>query len=465
MTIALRSLIIMGLAGGAAAADQAAAVDHEVRQQESAQKALAGQAAAAAKELDDLAAEYAANQVGDPKQAQTLGQIARSLQHVAEPGAAGDEKTMSWVQARLAAARAGTDRDAELTKAAAGQGQILGQIDGMLRDARSIGGKARGRGIDEVEAEQKRLLSSTGKLGDATLGKSEQELSVDEKVEKNRIDQQQRQLKEALRRALDQLAEDARQEAQLDPDRAQTDEQTAKDIAALGIDQDMQRAADAVKGGRLEEAQEAQQAALDKLEKAQQAAGPPVEVPIETMSDFDREYQQLLEFEHRQEEIKAVADKLAAASSAAEYDQLEAQEKQLANDMRAVKDARAAAKEADGAAKDLDAHDRPKSSDDMQKVLDALAQAKADLIKRGGQISWCPADPGGSPDGTVPANTPIQEQDLKKNTANGAWRIDLPPEARQTISQSANEKFPPQYEQDLVRYYRDLAAVATKGDR
>jgi hypothetical protein len=464
MSSALRSILCAGIAAVAFAADQAPGVDRELRQQEASQKTLAGQAATAAQQLDELAEEYASNKVGDAKQAQTLGGIARSLQRLTGPAAGGDDKTMPWVQARLAAARAGDDQAAELAKAAGGQGEILGRIDGMLRDARSIGGRGRKLGIDELQIEQKRLFDATGKLADGTLGKSDEDLSVPEKVEKNRIDQQQRGLKEELARSLEKLVEDAREEAKLDPDHAKLEEQLAKELGQEGIDLDMQRAADAVKGNRLEEAQEAQQAVLDKLQKAQQQLGALVE-EAPTLSDFDQKYKALAELERRQQELMDVTDKLPASSSAEEYNQLQTQEKELAADLKDNADARAAAPDAERAAQELGAKEQKPATGDMQKVLDAIRQAKESLASRGGPIGWCPADPGGSPDGTVPANTPLQQGDLKQKEAGSHWRIDLPPEAREKITQSANEKFPSQYEQDLVRYYRDLAAIGTKGER
>jgi hypothetical protein len=458
MSDMLRSLLCAGLAASASAADQVPGVERELRQQESAQKTVANQAATAARQLDELADEYASNRIGDPRQAQTLGGIARSLQELTDPAAGSGDRTMPWVQARLAAARTGSDQQAELSKAASGQGEILGRIDGMLRDARSIGGRSRKLGIDELQVEQKRLLDATAKLADTTLGKSELELSLAEKVEQNRIDEQQRHLEDELKRSLEKLAEDARDEAKLDPDQAKLEEQVAKDLAQDGIDQDMRRAADAVKGNQLDDAQQAQQEVLDKLQKAQQQLGPLVE-EAPTLSDFDQKYKALAELGRRQQELHDVTEKLPAASTAEVFAQLQSQQRELAIDIKDNADARIAAPDADLAAQQLGASAPKPAIDDMQKVLDAIRRAKEVLAARGGPIGWCPADPGGSPDGTVPAMMALQEGGLAKKEGKAAWKIELPPEARDTLTESAAEKFPSQYERDLVRYYRDLATV------
>jgi len=166
----MRSLVpsLLLLAAALPAADNGG-LDRVVRTQEGVQRGVASQAEQAAGKADLLADDLRFNRLGDDEQADRLDQVAVELTTlVRSPDA--ELKTMTYVVDRLTRARRGDT--GQLGAAAAAQGELVGRLDRLAKNAQ--GRIAAANGVEDLRAAiaaQRRLHEETGKLADQTLGK------------------------------------------------------------------------------------------------------------------------------------------------------------------------------------------------------------------------------------------------------------------------------------------------------
>ncbi len=441
-------LVLAGiaLASAAGAADTDQAIDHEVRNQESGEKSLGALTASTAKQIDALVDEYSYNQVCDGTQATVLHRVARSLDQLADPAAKAQARNMPWVQTQLGAARSGGDSVSALSQASEGQGEVIEHIDSLLKQAQQVGVLSHVQTLEALHKHQQRLQREVIQLTDQTVGKAVEELSVQERVEENRQGVDQHNQVQALTDCIAQLL------APLPPDQQDAELSRRQGLAAAALASSevgrlMQEAAVDIKQAKMEEAVQVEQKIIENIERAIRL--------LSAEPDIDA----LDELEQRQQKLLDADAKLASADARQAYLLLQTSQSELAKDIHDNDDVRAATPDAEHAASELGQQAARPAAADMQKVIDLIRAVREKIRARtGGKLESASADPGGAPDGTCPATTPLWQQELEKTRNHEAWKVGLTPSGREVLSTSANESFPSAYAEELTQYYRELAA-------
>jgi len=376
---ALRILIGLSLAGAGMAADDPG-VNHEIRTQESDQRSVTAQTGSTAKDISEIADEYAYNHIGDQSQVAALSAIADQLAQISDPTQAGKSRNMPWVENRLTAARSSGDTKGELTKAAAGEEEILSTMNALISGAQKQFGAMQQRSDlqDVIEAQQK-LQSDTEKLADQTLGKDNSELTPQQKIDQERIAAQQAQLKDKITQAADELKQAAAQAT--DPTQAQALKDTADQLAKQDPTKDQQAAADSIRDNKMQDAQQDQQTALDKLQNAQNTLSqtqPQTPDAPNAMDQLADQQAALDKLTSQQQQLKddtqnAKPDNLAPLAQ---------QQQDLAKQMQDNPQAADAAPHADQAQQDLAKNDQAQAEQQQQQALDKLAQASQALQQK-----------------------------------------------------------------------------------
>lgn len=122
------------------------------------------------------------------------------------------------------------------------------------------------RAIERIIDQQKGLQQRTGEAGQATAGKTEAQLSPEQKQQLSEVAQQQESLSEDLRDAVRKMLERTEKLSKTDPAAAQAMQQAARRAQRSQTAEKMQQAAQQARQNQTNTAQQQQQQAIEDLE-------------------------------------------------------------------------------------------------------------------------------------------------------------------------------------------------------
>lgn len=482
-------LAALVLISGPVGAQTGPSVQRDIRREENKQSSIAALTKKTAEDLRRIKEEYVFNGLGHAGGVEALEEASATLERLADPASSQKFKNMPWVLARLSAAREVEEalkRAEALVSASSGQQWIIEELGKLLASVKAeFGEDSAGGFLRELIDRQERLMEDTSKLAESALGKTEAELSPEERAERDRLAEQQASLKEDVRSAVQQMRDMARQLAESAPERAQALEQAASRLEQSQAAEAMQSASENIQRNQLGTAQEDQDRALDALMEAQRmASSAPEQNPI---SELYEQLEQVQDLIKRQEQLLDQTQALDQNSTQQEYNSLQGEQLGLKGELRQMlgqerpqqgqeqfQQPLARAEQAMGrASAELGQQDKDEAAQAMQEALENLRAARSEMamalaqMQPGRQESQQP----GMPD---QQSQQAQQQALQTRTyqpnerralygnekderGRSAWQVELPPKEREVLVTSAKERFPEGYERLLQLYYRNLA--------
>ncbi len=446
------------LAGLAGAAERPVDVDRSIRVQEAGQRNIASSTATTVKDLAQLAEEIRCNQIGSDTEIASLETSADSLRGLTDSEA---EKTMPWVQARLATAR-GEQAGSGLGQASEAQTGLVKSLDTLVEKMQEKPPQNANDALKQAIEKQEKAKADTEKLAEKTLGQEKKDLSASEKAETERIAQRQQQVEKAVKDAVKQIREQAKTTS--DPKQKSDLQKAADQLEQAQAPQAAQQAQQDIKDNQLSQATQKQQQVLDALTQAAKTANlaPKTSPPLDAaqLAKLQAQLEALKKLEQRQQEALNAAKLLNKQSPPHASSQMQKIQYQIAKDLAQAKEA--AAKPASEAAEQL-----PKSPEEarksMQVVLVMIKQSKQSLEQQIKNGVPKPKPPQDSLSKTLKANPlakglgNLQEGAKNTNARTGQWKVQLQAQEREVLATGAGEKFPERYEEALTQYYRALA--------
>lgn len=496
------------------AAQHAPAAQRKIRRQENKQKSVAALTVRTARELKRVRDEYGFNRVGRQQQIETIKTVASALERLADPNASEKVENMPWIVTRLAGSRGTTAEPAlrsALLRASQGQKWVVDELAKLLSTAQGQFGKlGPQKDLRALIKEQKRLKAETEKLGDETLGKTQEELTEEEKADLEKIAEQQKAVQKELedvKEDLKALAEDLRP---VDPAQARAIEANLEKLDQHAVGEMMLEAGENIENNQMHAAQQQQQQILDLLKETEKALAAAAETPLAQLEQQLGEMQNLVQ---RQQQLLAEAEGLDQNSTPMDFNELQADQAGVQGDLGELMDAmgmqpgqqqgapqpqqgmQAAHQDMAQAQQQLGQQARQPAAGAMESALknmmgaqQAMAQQLAQMLAQMGMAAMpgqpMPGQPmPGQPQMPGPPtmqsqfalnvmpnmNFSLNPKDYQPGTGilYGAqndqrgpvgWQVSLEPKEREVLATSTKEKFPRRYERLLSLYYRTLAA-------
>lgn len=495
-------LVLIACSMAIQAADQT--TNRAVRQEEGRQKGLTSQTSATGREVSGLIDEYRYNGLGDENKLKVLDKLQQELVRMTDATAAvvqpsEDTTTMPWVTTRLNAARQLqnlVELRKELMAASEGQDHVIVQIDKLLKQMQEQFGKQLKTDLSEVIKEQQRLKDATEQLAEKTLGEKTENLTQEQKQDLEKTSEQQEALEEQVKEAIQELQEQAKDQSQ--PEQAKAAQEALEKLQDPQVQDAIEQAAQDIQDNQLAQAQDAQQEVLDALKEAQQelAQSDAADSQEQSAAQLEQQLAAVENIAQQQQQLLDQTNALDQQSAPQEFNQLQAQQASLQNQLAQLQpqgEAAEAAQEAQEAmaeaAAELGQQDQGEAAEAQAEALAALNELAGELAEQlaaatGAPMPPMPGEPGepmppmpGPGESPMPPQLVVQSQSQTKDPKepeqlgadlqNGAkrdpagpaaWQVALPAKEREALNAAQKDKFPTRYERQLALYYQNLAA-------
>lgn len=241
--------------------------EDQSRRAERGQAALSERLSRQNQSIRELQERVRENALPDAAIGEVLKQAGEMLSRAGQQSGASSQKLGEAAQQQAtenASPEAGKPQLEEAQKAQESVRNELADLIDMLDQGEDT--FASKRAIERIIEQQKGLQQRTGEAGQKTAGKTEQQLSPEQKQELGEVAQQQEALSEDLRDAVRKMLDRTEKLSKTDPAAAQAMQQAARRAQRSQTAEKMQQAAQQARQNQTNTAQQQQQQAIDDLQ-------------------------------------------------------------------------------------------------------------------------------------------------------------------------------------------------------